>query len=318
MSIITKILSVEYVSLMVGLLVFMILYNLLSKKRVKKIKLAEMIQNTEMDIIRDIENDRRISQTTYGRFHEQYMRPYLHKDANSLEKISKLFGMNLDEISFKIREAHMEGKISAEEILSMKLIGYGGSIAMFLAATSMRFNFILIFIGIIFYFLGVIYPQSVIESKLRYKKYRIIRDLPDFLELLKSVTEAGLGIQEALTKVSDKKPGLLAEEFKKVMAETKTNGGQWALAMENMSLRNNIDELSDVVSDILISYEKGTPITRTLEKEAGMMRQIKNSKVQEKAKSLSIKIIIPVAIFSFLPLLALLISPVLIQMVKQM
>ena len=40
-------------------------------------------------------------------------------------------------------------------------------------------------------------------------------------------------------------------------------------------LETDIDNLSDVVSDILIAYEKGTSITETLKKEADMMRQLK-------------------------------------------
>jgi tight adherence protein C len=101
-----------------------------------------------------------------------------------------------------------------------------------------------------------------------------------------------------------------------VVVETRARGGQWKRAMENMAFRNEIEQLTDVVSDILISYEKGTPITETLQKEAKMMRSIKNAQIQEEARRLNVKMLIPMAIFSFLPLLFLMLAPMLIQLMQ--
>lgn len=307
--------SVQIISVLVGLLVFSTGSLIVSIVRnPKKISLQERLINPRDQERREIFREGSYSDTKYGRFHQTYIGPYLSRHPNMLKRISGLLGLNIDVLEKQIREARLEKTFTAEEVVSMKLLGTAGMIIFLIAAFSLNFNMLFVLAAVICYMLGSFIPQRMIDQKIAERRERIEDDLPDFLDLVKSVTESGLVIQEALNKVTARTRGPLAEEFRAVMVETKANGGQWRLAMENMAFRNDIDNLSDVVSDILIAYEKGTSITETLKKEADMMRQLKNTRFQEKARGLSVKLIIPMAIFSFLPLLALLLGPMLIQL----
>ncbi len=305
----------QAISLLVGLLVFTVAHFIISLiTDTRKISLEERLQNTREHEIREILKEKTYSDTRYGRFHKVYIGPYISRYPNVFNQITKLLGINIDALEQQIRDARLEKTFTAEEVVSMKLLGGLGMIIFILLSLSFNFNMPLALIAVLCYLFGVFMPQKMIDKNIKERKERIENDLPDFLDLVKSVTESGLGIQEALNKVSARTRGPLAEEFRAVMIETRANGGQWRLAMENMAFRNNIENLSDVVSDILIAYEKGTSITDTLKKEADMMRQIRNSRIQEKARGLSVKLIVPMAIFNFLPLLALMIGPMLIEL----
>lgn len=311
--------SVKTLAFLTGLLFFWIAYVVMQLIfKPKKISLEGRLPNAKDQEMNDILHDDYISNSAYGRFHKAYVRPYINSHPNLLQQVSRVLGINMEKLDQKIKEAKMEKEITVEEIISMKLLGLAGAVLFIGLGVSFGVNTILILFGVIFYLFGTIVPQRMIEQKIKARRENIERSLPEFLDLVKSVTEAGLVIQEAINKVTARLKGPLADEFKGVMAETKSNGGQWRIAMENMAFRNDIDALSDVVSDILIAYEKGTSITDTLNKEAILMRELRNTKIQEKAKGMSVKLIIPMAIFSFLPLLVLLVAPMVMQMTQQM
>lgn len=305
------------ISILMGLFVFAIGFTIAFKPRKKRIKLAERITDTREQELLAVLDDVPVSRTLYGYIYGTYIKPRFDKRPDLFNRLIKLFGIDLDKIEQKIIEAKMEKQITKEEIASMKIFGTAGAILFIFLGLTFS-NYIFFMIGTFCYLLGGFVPIAMLDNKIKKRREDIERELPDFLDLLRSVMEAGLVIQEALIKVTDRMSTPLAEEFKMVMAETKASGGQWRRAMENMAFRNNIDALSDVVADILIAYEKGTSITDTLAKEANAIRQLRNFRCQEKAKKLSITLLMPMAIFSFLPLLVLLLSPVLMQLAQQM
>lgn len=307
----------QLISLLLGLFVVAVGLSLTSGNRPKRVKLAERLTNTEDAELAAILNDSPVSNTRYGRFYATYIKPHFDRRPDLFERLIKLFGIDLDAYEQRIIEAKMEKYLTKEELASMRILGLtGAAVFIFLGLT--LFNSVLFLTGVLCYLVGGFLPQALLTQKIMQRKDSIERELPDFLDLLRSVMEAGLVIQEALIKITERMSTPLAEEFKLVMAETKANGGQWRVAMENMAFRNNIDALSDVVSDILISYDKGTSIVDTLEKEANMMRQLRNFRCQERAKGMSVKLIIPMAIFNLFPLLVLLLAPMLIQMGNSM
>lgn len=281
--------------------------------RPKQTKLGERLNKAEEKEIEGILKDAEASPTRYGRFYGGYIYPKLRLYPDLFQMLPRYLGLDMDRLDSKIRNAKLRKVISAEELLSMKLIGVIGAVGFGLSGMAMQ-NTTFFLLAVFSYVLGAVLPMQVLERKIRDRKESIIRELPDFLDLLKSVTEAGLIIQDAITKVTAKVPGALTEEFRDVMVETKSNGGNWRLAMENMALRNDVDALSDVVSDVLISYEKGTCITDTLFSQAKKMRILKNNHLIGKARGLTIKLLIPLALFSFFPSAVILALPIIIEM----
>lgn len=307
-------LSFEAFSYLVTIFVLLVGHALFAGVfRPKQTKLEGRLNNAQKEEMEQILKDIGISETHYGRFYGMHIRPRLRLYPDLLQKLPGYLGLDLDRLDSKIRNARLRKVISAEEILSMKLIGVIGAISFGISGVVIQNNMFYLF-AIFFYILGTLFPLQILEKRIRERRESIIRELPDFLDLLKSVTEAGLIIQEAIAKVTAKIPGVIAEEFRDVMIETKSNGGNWRLAMENMALRNEVDALSDLISDILISYEKGTQITETLSTQAQKMRVLKNNYLIGKARGLTVKLLVPLALFSFLPSAIILALPIIIEM----
>jgi len=304
------------ISGLIGVLVFLILsapYFIRSGQR-KRLSLEKRLYQPEQRVEKMLENIV-YSETRYGKFFNAHL--YVHYKSNKplVEKISKILGFDLEDWRAKIKEASLEKSITSEEMFSMKVLGYAGIFLFGVAGMTLGMNMALLSLGFLSYVAGSMLPQSFVNRKLTAKKTDIEYELPDFLDLLRSVVEGGLSLQDAIEKVSFRMKGVLAEEFKAVVIETK-NGGRWEQAMENMSFRNNVDMLSDSVSDILIAYSKGTPIAEVLEKEAHVMRQMKNSRIQERTRGLSVKLMLPMAVFDFVPLVVLILGPLMLQIIE--
>jgi len=308
--------SSSTIALLVGILTFLILsapYFLKSSEK-KRLALEKRLFLPEERVEKMLEAIV-CSDTRYGKFFKAHLYPYFGTKQPFVDKLTKILGFDLEMWREKIREAKLEKTITPEEMFSMKILGYAGLLFFGVAGLVFNMNLILIVMGLLSYVAGSMFPQSFVNNKLAMKRADIEYELPDFLDLLQSVVEAGLSIQTAIEKVSFRMKGVLAEEFRLVMVETK-NGGRWEQAMENMSFRNNVDVLSDTISDILIAYNKGTPIAEVLEKEVHLMRQVKNARIQEKAKGLSVKLMLPVALFCFIPLVVLILGPMIIQVME--
>lgn len=309
--------SIGVISLLVGMLVFMIGTTVSAYVfKPKTIELEGRLPSTEKEEILEILEEDVATNTKFGKFHKNYIRPQLSRYPNALQKISKMLGINMDILDSQIKEARLEKTFTVEEVVSMKLLGFSSMLIFLFMGLILNVNTVLILLGVISYLVGSFIPQRTITKKINQRRTQIEDELPDFLDLLKSVTEAGLVIQEAISKVTARMRGPLAEEFRTVMVESKVVG--WRQAMENMAFRNDIESLSDVVSDILIAHEKGTSIVEILEKDALLMRQLKNARTQEKAKALSVKLLIPMAIFGFLPLFVLMVGPMIMQLMKNL
>lgn len=242
---------------------------------------------------------------------------------NLIQKMGTLLG-DRERINFNIKLAGMNNKISADEILLEKLLGYGGMIAfivigfvmgIFGSNDSLKYC---ILIGVVLFIVFGFLPEQKIKDTIKAKNDAIIHQLPDFIDLLQSTCDSGMVIQEAITEVTKYVDNEISDEFMRVMAETTTNGGDWKGAMEQMAERNNISELSTLVSDILVSYENGTSISQTLKEQSRTLREAKNFRMDAKAKAMTVKMLIPMVIFMFLPIMVIMIAPAVLQMAGEM
>lgn len=308
--------SVEVLSILLALLVFAIGVLFVQLVVVpKRSRLKDRLSNTEDLETEYMMKEESINATPYSKFYKSQVKPKLFNNTQKVQRIAKILGVNLDTLYIRIKEAKLDKKISPEEVLSMKLFGYVG-MAVFLLIFIASYNVFAVLIAVTFVFLGVFLPEKWITNSKRKKDDEIIRTLPNFLDNLGAVLEAGMGLQVAIVEVSKRMKGHLADEFLGVTAETRTNGGNFRDAMENMALRNNIDCLSDVVQDILIAQERGVSIAEAVDIEANFMKQIRIDNANSKAKSLSVKILLPLVIFFFIPFMVLILTPVLLKMLR--
>lgn len=163
-------------------------------------------------------------------------------------------------------------------------------------------------IGVVIILVLLILPELWLKSKMQTRQDEILRGLPDALDMLSVCASAGLGFDQSLQKISGYWETELGYELKRVTEEMEM-GLTRSQALRNMSNRLEVDDLSRFVA-ILIQAEKiGMSYADVLHSQATQMRVMRQLRAHEIANKLPGKMIIPLALFIFPALIAVILGP---------
>jgi tight adherence protein C len=139
--------------------------------------------------------------------------------------------------------------------------------------------------------------------------------LPDLIDLLVICTEAGLGMDGAINRVSleiARSSKILAEEFNLAALEIRAGSGR-STALKNLALRVNLEDLDGLVSMLVQADRFGTSVAESLRIQSEVMRMKRMQRAEEIAAKVPVKMLIPLIFFIFPALLSVLIGPAVIQ-----
>ena len=151
-------------------------------------------------------------------------------------------------------------------------------------------------------------PQLWLISTVRRRQDRIRRGLPDALDMLSVCATAGLGFDQALQRVSDYWESEVGREFGRTVTEM-SMGISRQEALRNLSDRVDIVELSSFVTLIIQSDQLGMSIADTLHAQADQMRLFRRLRAEEEIRKLPVKLLIPIGLFIFPAILAVVLGP---------
>lgn len=254
--------------------------------------------------------------SAYGKLYEKNLK-HVFKKGSFLEKL----GTSLVPDSAQIeRQLRLVGKdMTVEEFISIKVVSLIVGVSFLLSSALMNFQIPMLVFGGLFTLISIGLEEQFFGDKIKKRDVAIERGLPNFLELLYSACVSGHTITEGIIKVSSKYQGIVADEFNKAMIDFKGNGGDLKQALVLMAERNDNDALTNVVSDILIAFEKGDDqIIDTLKAEADMMRAIVSEQIEEQANKKATTLIIPMMVFFFMPLMVFVLVPLLAEFLVMM
>lgn len=162
---------------------------------------------------------------------------------------------------------------------------------------------------------GMLYPNMVLNSKIRKRQTEVTKSLPDIMDLLTVSVEAGLTFDSALSKVVEKMPGSLAKEFAVVLQEIKV-GKSKKDALYQMADRIGVQDLRSFVSAVVQADQLGVSLGRVLRLQAEQIRQNRKQRISEKAMKAPIKMLIPMVVFIFPTIFIVLLGPVVINLIE--
>ena len=139
--------------------------------------------------------------------------------------------------------------------------------------------------------IGFYGPTYWLKAKIKSRRTEIEQDFPNGLDLLQISTEAGLGLEAAMTRVGQKLSDVapaLSEEFLTCQIEILA-GRDRAQALTDMAERTGIEEMTSFVNLLIQSMEYGTSISDALNAYAIEMREAREMKAQEKANKLPVQ-----------------------------
>jgi tight adherence protein C len=169
----------------------------------------------------------------------------------------------------------------------------------FLPAISSNNLFILIIAGIM---AGLIGPSFYLDNKVETRQRIIRNSFPDIVDQLVVCTEAGLGLDAGLQRVSKDAAlsnEIMAYEMSLVNAELRA-GVSREQALKNLVTRTGVEEIRGLASALSQSMRFGTSIGNTLRVFAEDLRDKRMQRAEEEAAKLAVKMLFPLA-FCFFP-----------------
>ena len=137
--------------------------------------------------------------------------------------------------------------------------------------------------------------------------------LPDAVDLVVTMVEAGISIEAALWKVANETTGPLADEFRLTMRET-TVGRSRREALMDLLERTDVRELRQFIHAILHAQETGVPLGNVLRTQAAEIRLRKRQRAENKAGQAPVKILLLMLFFVMPSLLIVMLGPAVIRM----
>jgi tight adherence protein C len=156
--------------------------------------------------------------------------------------------------------------------------------------------------------LGFLAPAARLKGTIKSREEAIFKDLPDIVDMLAIAVEAGSGFESALTIVCQNFKSPLTDELATALHEMEL-GLPRKQALQEMRDRVDIDVVRTLILALLQADALGIPIGRVLKAQATEVRARRRAWAREKAAKLPIKIMFPLVLFIFPPILGLVLGP---------
>ena len=157
-------------------------------------------------------------------------------------------------------------------------------------------------------FMGFFAPTARLKGAIKVREEAIFKDLPDIVDMLAIAVEAGSGFESALAIVCQNFKSPLTDELSVALHEMEL-GSPRKQALQEMRDRVDIDVVRTLILALLQADALGIPIGRVLKSQATEVRARRRAWAREKAAKLPIKIMFPLVLFIFPPILGLVLGP---------
>jgi tight adherence protein C len=163
--------------------------------------------------------------------------------------------------------------------------------------------------------LGFLCPDALLSVRVRGRRERIRSELPDALDLLAVSVEAGLGLDGAITKLTEHMEGALVDEFALTLGEIRIGEARHD-ALRKLAARVPAPEVAAFVRSVVQAEQLGISLGRILRVQAADSRLRRQAAAEEKAMKAPIKMLFPTATLIFPALFVVILGPALLNLSK--
>jgi tight adherence protein C len=143
--------------------------------------------------------------------------------------------------------------------------------------------------------LGYVLPGMLLARMAKRRAHRIRLSLADALDLLVVSVEAGLGLDQALTRVGTELAFAhpeLSDELRLINLELRA-GKPRAEALRNLADRTGVDDLSSLVTMLIQTDKFGTSVAQSLRVYSETLRTKRRQRAEEAAAKTGVKMVFP-------------------------
>lgn len=159
---------------------------------------------------------------------------------------------------------------------------------------------------------GFYAPVLWLKEKIKKRERAIFRQLPDALDILTLLVEAGLDFSSAFNKYIDSESGPLVDEFHQVRREINL-GKNRIQALTDMSKRVKHKHLTSVVNSIVQSMQTGASIGPTLKILSDTYRIERAQMAEKMGQQAPMKMMVPLVLLIFPTIWILIFGPIVLS-----
>jgi tight adherence protein C len=166
--------------------------------------------------------------------------------------------------------------------------------------------------------MGYVLPSWMVGRRLKKRQKEMQKALPDALDMLVVSVEAGLGLNQALVRVSEeiyRISPVLSEQLALVNLEIRA-GTSREEALRNLAERTGLQDISSLVGMLIQTDRFGTSVAQALRVHSETMRTKRRQRAEEAAAKTTIKMVFPLVFCIFPALFVVILGPALIQIYK--
>ena len=165
---------------------------------------------------------------------------------------------------------------------------------------------------------GFFLPRFLLKRKMKQRQLRIRLALPDALDLTVICVEAGLPLDQALTRVgtdlSHAHPEL-SDEFHLFDLEMRA-GKPRIESLRNLAARTGVEDVRSLVGTLIQTDRFGTSVAQALRVHSDSLRTERRQRAEEQAAKTTVKMIIPLVLFVMPSLIFVTVGPAVIQLMR--
>jgi tight adherence protein C len=216
-----------------------------------------------------------------------------------------------------LRDAGYPFKSAIDFRLFQILLSSGLSLPIFLFILPISENKILAWLMIfIMALLGFRFPIFYL-GKLKTSRIKAVnKEMPDFFDTVNLLLEAGMGLDLALTEVSHKLKGPLADEFLQTLEDMKL-GKSRREAFYDLRKRVPSDSFQSVITSLIQADQLGIGMAKVLGSLTVRIREQRREAAREQAMKAPIKMLFPMVFFIFPSIFIVILGPLAIFMITK-
>ncbi len=166
--------------------------------------------------------------------------------------------------------------------------------------------------------LGTLAPGIWLRRRMAARKLALLCELPDALDLLVVCVESGMGLDQAIHRVSEELRGsapVISAELRTMTLEMRA-GRQRQQALKDLAERTGIEDVQSLVTLLVQADTFGISVARTLRVYSETLRTSRFQRAEETAAKLPTKLMFPLVLCIFPVLFVVLIGPAVIQLMQ--
>jgi tight adherence protein C len=160
----------------------------------------------------------------------------------------------------------------------------------------------------------------VLDELVKRRKERLRFALPDALDLLVVCVEAGLGLDQAIAKVTTELAVThpeISSEFGLVSLDMRA-GSDRATALRNLASRTGEEEMRKLTALLVQTDRFGTSLAESLRTHANFMRVRRRHQAEERAGKLGVKLTFPIFFFILPSIMVIAAGPAILKLFKEL